>query len=155
MLFHCHRRRCRNRVTTRTRALGSRSRCGFGMSPLLLLLLLLLSVCCVWRGGTCDHMWREDIVECHAAVVTFSSPCLLPLVRAINTGGRGRCGVICRGGGGDGRRGRALGSTAFTAHWLGERALVGWRGGEGEVLTSVTAKYSSTFSGADKKGMAN
>jgi hypothetical protein len=103
--FHCRRRRCRSRVTTRT--LGSRG--GFGMSPSL---LLSFSVCdCVWRWGFCDHVWREDIVECHAAVVS-SSPCR-PLVRAITTGGRGRCGVICGGRGGG--RG-ALGSTAFTAH---------------------------------------
>jgi hypothetical protein len=44
---------------------------------LLLLLLLLLSVCCcIWRGRICDHVWREDIVERYAAVVSFS-PCLL------------------------------------------------------------------------------
>jgi hypothetical protein len=113
LLFHCRRRRRRrrrrNRVTTRTRKRGSRG--GFGMSPLF---LLLLSVCCICQrwGRICDHVRREDIAECHAAVVA-SSPCLLP-VRAITTGGRGRCGVIC-GGGGRGVGG-ALGSTAFAAH---------------------------------------
>jgi hypothetical protein len=123
LLFHCRRRRRRrrrrNRVTTRTQKLGRRG--GSGMSPLF---LLLLSVCCICQrcGRICDHVWREDIVECYAAVVS-SFPCLLP-VRAITTGGRGRSGVICRGGGGC-RVGGALGSTAFTAHWVGDRASVG------------------------------
>jgi hypothetical protein len=93
--FHRRRRRW-GQVTTRTRMPSSS---GFRISS--------LSVC-IWSGGICDHVWREDIVECYAAVVSFS-PCLW----AITAGGRGRCrGVICRSGSG-GEGGRALDSTSI------------------------------------------
>lgn len=114
LFFHPRRRkRRRSRMTIRTRTLDSgrrRRRSGLGIPrpPFL------LSVC-VWSGGSCDHMWREDVVECYAAVVS-SSLCR----RAIAAGGRVRGRCVVGGGGYGGWGGRALCSRSFAAHWLGE-----------------------------------